>query len=323
MSGLRIAFAAVAALLLTAGALSLRAQLLHPKGPMPSFEVATIKPWSPPAVVSPQRPVKVAPLGAPAAVADRVHFIGQIELLIESAYGLPFPSEHRILGGPDWMRSESDRYELTAKIEDAQYAAMQKMTLAQQQDQVSLMKQSLLADRFRFKAHIETRDMPGYALVVAKPGSKLEQAKGDAKTQLSLARNGQENDLNATAVSMEEFAGFPFLRIDNRQVVDKTGLQGRFTFTLKFAPRTSADTGASVDIGNAPELPTALQEQLGLRLISEKRTDRSRCDRSHRAAPWKLISLGACDRPSGHRSGGLIQFPLDTIYYKIVVSNIK
>jgi len=140
MTRLKIALLAPAALLLTAGALSLAAQLLHRREPTPSFEVATIRPWSPPAVVSPQRPVKIAPIGGPAPVTDRVHFIGQIELLIEAAYGLPNSSENRILGGPDWMRSESDRYEVTAKIDDAQYAAIQKMTIAQQQEQVSLME---------------------------------------------------------------------------------------------------------------------------------------------------------------------------------------
>jgi uncharacterized protein (TIGR03435 family) len=276
---------ALSALLLLAAVLSLSAQLLRPTEPTPSFEVATIKPWSPPAVISPQKPVKIAPLGGPAPVSDRVHFIGQIELLIGAAYDLPFSSDARILGGPDWIRSESDRYEVTGKIDDAQYAAIQKMTIARQQEQVSLMEQSLLADRFRFKAHIETREMPRYALVVAKNGARLERAQDDAKTRLTLARNGQENVLSATAVSIEELARSPFLRIDNRQVVDKTGLQGRFTFTLKFSPRTSADAGGSVDVGNAPELPTALQEQLGLRLVPGN-------------GPVEVVVIDRIERPS-------------------------
>jgi len=81
-------------------------QLIQPRQPMPSFEVASIKPWSPaPAVVSaggPQKVMKFAPVGAAPAITDRVHFIGQIELLIEMAYGLPFSSETRIVGGPEW-----------------------------------------------------------------------------------------------------------------------------------------------------------------------------------------------------------------------------
>jgi uncharacterized protein (TIGR03435 family) len=155
-----------------------------------------------------------------------------------------------------------------AKIAEAHYAAMQKMSPAQQQEQVSLMEQSLLADRFKFRAHIETREMPRYALVIAKGGSKLERAQGDAKSQLSFVRNGQENELRATAVSVEELAQSPFLQIVQRQIVDRTGLQGRFNFTLKFS---NAVVGGTEDT-NAPELPTALQEQLGLKLVPENGT---------------------------------------------------
>jgi bla regulator protein BlaR1 len=262
-------FGILVALLLLAGEFSLSAQLLRPKEPMPSFEVATIRPGRPSTVIppvgagGPQR-VKVAPTGAAAPVSDRVHFIGQIELLIGAAYGLPLSSSARILGGPDWIRNESDRYEVTGKIDDTHYAAIQKMSPAQQQEQVSLMEQSLLADRFKFRAHIETREMPEYALVVAKGGSELERAQDDARSQLSFVQNGRENELRATAVPVEELARSRFLRMDKRQILDRTGLQGRFNFTLKF---TVADVGAIGDDSNAPQLPTALQEQLGLKLV--------------------------------------------------------
>jgi bla regulator protein blaR1 len=223
----------------------------------------------PPAGAGSPQKVKVAPTGAPAPVSERVHFIGQIELLIEAAYGLPFSSSNRILGGPDWIRTESDRYEVIAKIDDAHYAAIRKMSPAQQQEQVSLMEQSLLTDRFKFRAHTETREMPRYALVVAKGGSKLEPAPSDAQSQLSFVRNGQESELRATAVSAEELARCPFLRIDRRLIVDRTGLQGRFNFRLKFRAEPNADVGGSDVDTNAPELPVALQEQLGLKLVPE------------------------------------------------------
>src|SRR3569833_4510034 len=125
---------------------ALSAQVIQPRNSMPAFEVVSIKPWSPPPVADgAQKPVKVAPLGAAPAITDRVHFIGQIELLIGSAYGLPPASDSRISGGPDWMRSESDRYEVTGKVDAARCAAMQKMSAAEQREQVSLMEQSLLA----------------------------------------------------------------------------------------------------------------------------------------------------------------------------------
>jgi uncharacterized protein (TIGR03435 family) len=262
--------------LLSLGGLPLNAQLLHPQDSTPSFDVATVKPWMPavvPAAVgpgAPPKPTKLAP-GVPTGVSNPVHFIGQIGLLIEAAYGFPpLSSGNRILGGPDWIRQESDRYEVIGKMDEAHYAAIQKMSSAEQRDHVSLMEQSLLADRFKFKAHIETREMPRYALVVANDGSKLERAPVDAKSQMSLRQNGAEYEMSATAVSAEELARSPFLRFDNRQIVDKTGLQGRFSFTLKFRAASTAVAGPSGNDGDAPELPAALQEQLGLRLVPER-----------------------------------------------------
>src|SRR6185312_14538694 len=95
-------------LLVVVAGFAVSAQVIQPREPMPSFEVVSIKPWSPARVVigadAPPKPVKVAPTGAAPAVSDRVHFIGQIELLIGSAYGVPYASDARILGGPEWMR---------------------------------------------------------------------------------------------------------------------------------------------------------------------------------------------------------------------------
>jgi uncharacterized protein (TIGR03435 family) len=239
------------------------AQLVQPRAGMPTFEVVSVKPWIPaPPIVGadgPQRPVKVAPTGAAPAITDRVHFIGQIELLIQSAYGLSPALENRIQGGPEWMRSEGERYEVTGKIDAARYAAMQKMSATEQREQVSLMEQSLLADRFQLKAHIETRKMPRYALVVAKGGLRMERAADGTQSRLSFARNSGESEIQATAVSMEELARAPFLRMDKREIVDRTGIEGRFNFTLKFGESVSG----------APALPTALQEQIGLRLAPE------------------------------------------------------
>jgi bla regulator protein BlaR1 len=275
------------AVLLLVLEMSLCVQLLHPTEPMPSFEVAIIRPWRPTTVIppgaagGPQR-VKIAPVSAAAPVGDRVHFVGQTELLIGAAYGLPLSSSARALGGPEWIRNESERYELTGKIDDAQYAAVRKMNPVQQQEQVSLMEQSLLADRFKFKAHIETGEMPEYALVVAKNEIELERASADASSSLSFVRNGREDELRATAVSIEELARSPFLRMDKRQILDRTGLQGRFNFTLKFR---SADVGVTGDDSNAPELPTALQEQLGLKLVPEN-------------GPVEVVVIDHIERPS-------------------------
>jgi bla regulator protein blaR1 len=135
------------------------------------------------------------------------------------------------------------------------------------------------------RAHIEDREMPRYALEVAKGGDKLERAHEDDKSQLSFVQNGQENQLRATAVSVEELARSPFLRINERLIVDRTGLQGRFNFTLRFRDSPNADIGGNSDDGSAPALPAALQEQLGLKLVPEK-------------GPVQVVVIDHIERPS-------------------------
>jgi hypothetical protein len=110
-----------------------RGQILHATGDRPSFEVATIKPWkrtpSPPpppdGATAPAKVMKVAPADAGPAPTGRVHVTLPMSILIESAYNLPVGSG-RILGGPDWLRQDIDQFELQAKIEDSEYATMQK-----------------------------------------------------------------------------------------------------------------------------------------------------------------------------------------------------
>ncbi len=95
--------------------------------------------------------MKVAPVDAGPPPANRVHAILPVSILITSAYNLPVGSESRIIGGPDWLRQDIDQFEIQAKIEDSEYAAMRRMTLAQQRERVALMEQSLLADRFKLR----------------------------------------------------------------------------------------------------------------------------------------------------------------------------
>ena len=254
-------------------------QLLHASGPRPSFEVATIKPWQPKpnpplpfdGTSAPKKVMKASPVGGGGQATDRVHFIGQTEILIASAYNLPADSGARILGGPAWLNSESNRYEIQAKIENSLYAAMQKMTPSQQQEQVALMEQSLLADRFKLKVHFETKEAPVYALVVAKNGPKLAQARDGESSKLFSLSNEQGSELTAKAVTLDEFAHSPLLRTGGRPVVDQTGLPGRYDFTLRWGSEQSAEPSTGAGGGtDAPSLFTAIQEQLGLKLKPAK-----------------------------------------------------
>jgi uncharacterized protein (TIGR03435 family) len=277
-------------------------QILHSTGERPSFEVASIKPFkrtpSPPpppdgtnlpGSAVPVKVMKVAPVDAGPPPADHVHMILPISILITSAYNLPIGSESRILGGPDWLRQDIDQFEIYAEIEDSEYAAMQKMTPAQQHQRVALMEQSLLADRFRLKVHFETREMPVYALVVAKGGAKLNPAKNEESSRISTLANAREREMTAIGVTLEQFVLSPLVTgpAGGRPVVDQTGLKGAFDFTLKWTPELAASAAAKEVGVDAPSFFTAIREQLGLLLVPSK-------------APVEVIVIDHIEQPSAN-----------------------
>ena len=161
---------------------------------------------------------------------------------------------------------------------------MQKMTTAQQQKQVELMEQSLLEDRFQLKLHFETRDMPVYALVVSKGGPKLSLGREGEPSRLTTLRTDKGNELIASEVTLDDFVHSPLLTgpAGARPVLDHTGLKGTYNFTLKWSSELT-DPG-----GDAPSFFTAIQEQLGLRLVAFHRADRSTRHRPHRAPVGEL-----------------------------------
>ncbi len=97
--------------------------------------------------------------------------------MIEGAYNIPYGAGDRVVGGPGWI--SSDKYVVQGKIPDDLFAKMQTMYGTEWLMQNSLMKQSLLADRFKLKVHFEMREMPVYALVVAKGGAKAKPMTPD------------------------------------------------------------------------------------------------------------------------------------------------
>jgi bla regulator protein BlaR1 len=275
---------------LTLLTLPIHPQLLHPTDPLPTFEVATIKPWhrtppppQPDGTPAPQKIAKIDPGNGAPQLRPQLHMILPIEILITSAYNLRPGSGKRIIGGPEWLRQDIDQYEIQAKIDDTQFATMQKMTPEQQRQQIALMEQSLLADRFKLKVHFETRELPIYTLVIAKGGPKLTPAKEGEPTKLSAVTNGQ---LTATAVTIDQFAHSPLLgpATHGQPVIDQTGLKGTYDFTLNSGPEQSAtDTTVETD----PPMFTAIQQQLGLRLVPSK-------------GPVEVIVIDHIEQPSAN-----------------------
>jgi bla regulator protein blaR1 len=235
------------------------AQVLRATGPLPSFEVVTIRPLQDGA----------AP-GAVGTRADVIRLVMTAKMLIMYAYNLPSFSEARIMG-PGWM--DTTQFVVQAKIGESTYAAMQKMTPAQQEEQKQLMMQALLAERLKLKVHFEKREMPVYALVVAKGGSKL--TAGDASGGFSVVPKGQGFEMKAKGINADDLAALLGRQpeVGGRVVFNQTGLAGGFDLTMLWRREQSAtpgaDAAASVD-ADEPYYFTAIQKQLGLRLMPTK-----------------------------------------------------
>jgi uncharacterized protein (TIGR03435 family) len=174
-----------------------------------------------------------------------------------------------VIGGANWIAS--DHWDITAKIPDEYAMRSQDQCNAPRyfgpsgqmncRQFLNRMIQNLLANRFRLAIHRETREVSGYALVVAKNGPKMAVAKPDEEASLPGGNQGGNMRLKATNVRMEVLA--QVLSDGGRLVVDKTGLAGGYDFELHWA---LADDPTS----DLPTIFTAVKEQLGLQLEPAK-----------------------------------------------------
>jgi len=185
--------------------------------------------------------------------------------LIHVAYGVP---ESQIMGGPDWL--DSEKYDLDAKINATAIERLSKLSQEEAGIERGRMVQALLAERFKLQLHRESRQVPGYELVIAKNGPRLQQANpGDTYPNglkdpqgRPIPRGiletgpcklvGQGVPITALAVDLSERLG--------RNVVDETGLKGNYDFTLDCHT-------AFMERGES--LITVLPEQLGLELNAQ------------------------------------------------------
>lgn len=201
-----------------------------------------------------------------------------LSFIISNAYGI---REDLISGLPGW--ADSAHYDITAKVAAADVPTLPKLT----RDQRSGMLKPLLADRFKLQAHVETKTLPVYELVVAKGGPKLHQAvPGDTYTNGPKV-NGNPPRAGMMMMMPGKITGMA-IPLDNlinilsrqlqRTILDKTGLHGNYDITLQWTP--DQGEAASFPGGpdgrtlpadpSAPSIFTALEEQLGLKLNSTK-----------------------------------------------------
>ncbi len=226
-----------------------RAQEQTKKDPPKEFEVASIKPSAPGG-----RGVRLQM--APGGRLDASNVT--VKILIQQAYGV---KDFQISGGPGWINS--DRYDLVAKADS---------DIGRHEELMPLM-QKLLADRFQLTIHRDTKELPIYALVVGKNGPKLKESASDNPgPQIRMGRgliDGRGMGLDMLASQLSNPLG--------RTVLDRTGLKGQYDIKLEWTPEDGPGHGpgdgpeaAPPPDTTGPSIFTALQEQLGLKLETQK-----------------------------------------------------
>jgi uncharacterized protein (TIGR03435 family) len=214
------------------------------------FEVASVKPVNPPA--------------GPHVVSLLVDH-GNLKIQaaeLRQIVGLAYAIQRvRILGGPGW--ADADQFDIAAKAESGEAT----------RDEIRGMLQALLAERFKLVVHRETKEIPVYALVLAKGGSKLKVAATGGKSALTdtLGPNGERR----TVVAASPLRGLVNMLANTlgNPVVDKTGLDGIYDYTIEW-PDAGSSLSASLD-------------QLGLKLEAKKE-------------PVEVLVIDRAERPSAN-----------------------
>jgi uncharacterized protein (TIGR03435 family) len=171
-----------------------------------------------------------------------------LKRLIEQAYD----AKPLQVTGPSWI--EGVRFDITAKYPPE--------TLRPQR---STMLRTLLEERFKLETHRESKELPGYSLVVGKGGLKAHPIETSDSNSNSNG-DGRSTTLTAKGVTMTQLADF-LSRELGEFVVDGTGVTGKYEFEMRWARDEQLAAG---DPDPAPSIFTALQEKLGLKLQPQK-----------------------------------------------------
>jgi uncharacterized protein (TIGR03435 family) len=221
------------------------------------FEVASVKPNR-----------SESPMSVSATPARFTAVNIDVRNLLTAAYRLPW---FRIVNLPSWV---SERYDITAT-----------MPPGTGQAELGDMLQALLVERFMLRAHVEARDQPVYALVRRRQdtlGPQLRQSAADCAREAAAQTKGAQGPdggrcdeqlrapghLIVRGMPLGALANYLSGAVQDRVVVDRTGLQGNFDLELRFAA-FGAPVGPNSD---GASVYTALEEQLGLRLEPQRAT---------------------------------------------------
>jgi len=207
------------------------------------FDVASVRP-------NPDRSDPTMVVNPGGLIYSRV----SLEDCFDAAYGV----KGYQISGPDWVHR--DQFDINAKAEGSN-----------SKDEIMQMLQSLLSDRFKLAFHREQKELPVYVLTVGKNGTKLRASDDTGGTFSMVPAAG---GIGFHAIAMADFAGrfLSSIPMIGRPVLDRTGLTGRYDFTLQLSPTGNADPGAikRAAVEEGFSLFSYALDQLGLRLEAQK-----------------------------------------------------
>ena len=196
--------------------------------------------------------------------ADGVIFVNTTLLFqIARAYGVELD---QVYGLPDWARD--NHYDIQYKVAAEDVAAYGKLHGAENQR----MKQAVFEDRLKLKVHFGSKEVPMYQLVIAKGGPKLQEAKLKAPDGTPIAARAKMGDgmFKGRQVTVSGLLN-SIKGATGRDVIDKTGLTGRYDINLRWAPDPGASSPDDATPDDArPSIFVVLEEQLGLKLEPTK-----------------------------------------------------
>jgi len=199
---------------------------------------------------------------------DSLTATASLQRLIQFAFSL---HDFQISGGPSWAATTN--WEIRAKLatpqaDSAQVSASERQS---QYEQNMQQLQSALAEYFHLTCHLVSKEMAVYDLVVSKGGAKLKETQADPSKRGNVypESHGLRSHASGMAVGTDRIA-ILLTGPTGRFVVDKTGLKGSYDFTLDWVNDAAPGAEASADTPSGPTIYTAVEEQLGLKLVPGK-----------------------------------------------------
>ena len=270
------------------------ARVFHPPPPLPSYDVATIKPFVP--VTAPNGMMMLG--GSTVRQYIRNAFSPASTQIASS----------QVIGGPDWI--DKEKLDIKGKPVPDLEVAMKNMTNEERTAQNRSMQQSLLAERFHLKVHFEVREMPVYILTPAKGGLKIKAVDAPpvrdpnappspptaftpggplpAGMMMIMMKPNGERSMKAHATDMSGLLNL--LRNNSgeagdRPIIDRTGFTSHFDVDdLSWVP-LSANADVANPAPDGPSLAVALEETFGIKVVASK-------------GPVEVIVIDSIDHPT-------------------------